>query len=133
LNAFKADLPTDANLSPYVASAGESLLAALCKGEQQGITITAPGFYSPQGRQLRAEAAVPQLMEIIQQFNFKGQRITNLEMETAGIYGLAAALGHQAVSCNVVLANRATQVFSKQPGKIMDHYIKILLEKLVAL
>ena len=55
-----------------------------------------------------------------------------LEMETAGIYGLAAALGHQAVSCNVILANRATQVFSKQPGKIMDHYIKVLLEKISA-
>ncbi|MGF7082489.1 uridine phosphorylase [Mucilaginibacter sp. UYCu711] len=130
LNAFKADLPANVSLSPYMASAGDSLLAVLSKGGQQGITITAPGFYSPQGRQVRAEAAIPQLMDIIQQFSFEGQRITNLEMETAGIYGLAAALGHQAVSCNVILANRATQVFSKQPGKVMEHYIKILLEKI---
>jgi uridine phosphorylase len=130
LNSFKADLPADASLSPYVASAGEALLAVLGKGEQQGITITAPGFYAPQGRQVRALAAIPQLMDIIQQFNFEGQRITNLEMETAGIYGLAVALGHHAVSCNVILANRSTQVFSKQPGKIMDHYIKILLAKI---
>ncbi|WP_246230498.1 nucleoside phosphorylase-I family protein [Mucilaginibacter humi] len=72
-------------------------------------------------------------MDIIQQFNFEGRRITNLEMETAGIYGLAAAPGHQAVSCNVILANRATQVFSKQPGKIMEHYIKILLEKITVI
>jgi uridine phosphorylase len=132
LTAFKADLPTGTNLLPYVASAGETLLAALGKGEQQGITITAPGFYSPQGRQVRAEAAVPQLMDIIQKFNFQGERITNLEMETAGIYGLAAALGHQAVSCNVILANRVTHVFSKQPGKIMEHYIKVLLDKITA-
>jgi uridine phosphorylase len=130
LNAFKMVLPANAKLSPYVASAGKNLLSILSKNLQQGITITAPGFYSPQGRQVRAKAAIPQLMDIIQQFNFEGQRITNLEMETAGIYGLATALGHQAVSCNVILANRVTQVFSKQPAKIMDHYIKQLLEKL---
>ncbi|MDB5030177.1 nucleoside phosphorylase [Mucilaginibacter sp.] len=131
LKAFKAALSVDAQLSPYIASAGNKLLAALGNGEQQGITITAPGFYSPQGRQLRAVTAIPQLMEVIQQFNFEGQRITNLEMETAGIYGLAASLGHQALSYNVILANRANRVFSKQPAKIMDHYIKQLLEKLV--
>lgn len=132
LNALKSALP-ESNLQPYVASAGKYLLAVLGDSEQQGITITAPGFYAPQGRQVRAVAAVPQLMEVIQHFNFNGQRITNLEMETAGIYGLAGALGHQAVSCNVILANRATQVFSKQPGKIMDHYIQHIIEKLVSL
>ncbi|MDB4926915.1 nucleoside phosphorylase [Mucilaginibacter sp.] len=130
LKAFKAALPANAQLSPYIASAGNKLLAALGNGEQQGITITAPGFYSPQGRQIRAVVAIPELMNIIQQFNFEGQRIANLEMETAGIYGLAASLGHQALSYNVILANRATHVFSKQPAKIMDHYIKHLLEKL---
>lgn len=130
LNAFKATLPAGNVLSPYLASANCMLLAALGNHEQQGITITAPGFYSPQGRQVRAKAAIPQLMDIIQQFNFGGQRITNLEMETAGIYGLAATLGHKAISCNIILANRVTQVFSKQPAKVMDHYIKQLLEKL---
>ncbi|WP_214069918.1 nucleoside phosphorylase [Mucilaginibacter sp. dw_454] len=131
LNAFKSAL-SKSNLLPYIASAGKQLLALLGKDQQQGITITAPGFYSPQGRQVRAIAAVPALMEVIQQFSFNGQRITNLEMETAGIYGLAAALGHQAVSCNVILANRATKALSKQPGKIMDHYIQHLLEKISA-
>jgi len=130
LKAFKVSLPENANLHPYVASAGKDLLQALGSNEQQGITITAPGFYAPQGRQVRAPVAIPGLMEIIQQFSFEGQRITNLEMETAGIYGLAAALGHQAVSCNVILANRATQVFSRQPTKIMDHHISQILEKI---
>jgi len=133
LNALKASLPENTNLHPYIASAGKELLQALGSDEQQGITITAPGFYAPQGRQVRAAAAIPGLMEIIQQFSFEGQRITNLEMETAGIYGLAAALGHQAVSCNVILANRATQVFSRQPAKIMDHHIGQILEKLTAI
>ncbi|GAA4089121.1 nucleoside phosphorylase [Mucilaginibacter panaciglaebae] len=131
LSAFNAALPKS-TLLPYVASAGRQLLAALGKDERQGITVTAPGFYSPQGRQIRAATIVPQLMDIVRQFNFNGQRITNLEMETSGIYGLAAALGHQAVSCNVILANRATQVFSKQPVRVMDYYIRHLLEKIVA-
>jgi uridine phosphorylase len=132
LDAFKASLPADANLLPYFASADKSLLDFLGNNQQQGITITAPGFYSPQGRQVRAVSAVPQLIEVVQQFNFNGQRITNLEMETAGIYGLAAALGHKALSCNVILANRITQTFSKQPAKIMAHYIKEILGKLSA-
>jgi uridine phosphorylase len=130
LNAFKSVLPKNYVLSPYIASAGNALLNTLGKGMQQGITITAPGFYAPQGRQARAVSAMPQLMEIIQNFSAGDQRITNLEMETAGIYGLAASLGHQALSFNIVLANRATHTFSKQPAQIMDHYIKEILEKM---
>ncbi|HTH81829.1 MAG TPA: nucleoside phosphorylase [Mucilaginibacter sp.] len=132
LNAFKSVLPADASLSPYFVSADKTLLDFLGDKQQQGITITAPGFYSPQGRQVRAVSAIPNLIEIIQQFSFEGKRITNLEMETAGIYGLAAALGHKALSCNVILANRVTQTFSKQPAKIMAHYIQELLSKLTA-
>jgi len=130
LDAFKSALPKSYALSPYIASAGNVLLNTLGKGIQQGITITAPGFYAPQGRQVRAASAMPQLMEIIQNFKAGEQRITNLEMETAGIYGLAASLGHQALSFNIVLANRATHTFSKQPAQIMDHYIKEILEKI---
>lgn len=130
--ALKAAFPKT-NLIPYITSAGKNLLAVLGDSEQQGITLTAPGFYAPQGQQLRATVTVPNLMDVVRQFTFNGQRITNLEMETAGIYGLAGALGHQAVSCNVILANRATQVFSKQPGTIVDHYIKYLLEKISSL
>ncbi len=132
LNAFKSALPGDYRLLPYIASAGDTLLDALGKGLLQGITITAPGFYAPQGRQIRARSAMPGLMESIQNFSAGDQRITNLEMETAGIYGLAASLGHQALSFNIVLANRATHTFSKQPAQIMDHFIKEILEKLSA-
>lgn len=130
---FQSALPNEYILAPYFASADGSLLTALAEDISQGITITAPGFYAPQGRQVRAENVMPQLMDIIQNFNSAGQRITNLEMETAGIYGLAASLGHKAISFNVILANRVTQTFSKQPAKIMDHYIKQLLEKIIAL
>ncbi len=130
LNAFKSTLPDEYSLSPYLASANSSLLDTIGQGLSQGITITAPGFYAPQGRQVRAKNIMPDLMNTIQNFSFAGQRITNLEMETAGIYGLAASLGHKAISFNVILANRATQAFSKEPAKIMDHYIRQLLEKI---
>ena len=128
LVAFTSALPDNYKTLPYFVSADAGLLNALAKDIPQGITITAPGFYAPQGRQVRAVNIMPQLMQLIQQFNHNGQRITNLEMETAGIYGLAASLGHKAISYNVILANRATQTFSQQPGKIMDTCIKQLLE-----
>ena len=130
LSAFQSALPKNYTLSPYIASADPSLLSALGQDLSQGITITAPGFYAPQGRQVRAKNMMPDLMTIAQNYNSSGQRITNLEMETAGIYGLAASLGHKAISFNVILANRVTQTFSQQPAKIIDHYIKQLLEKI---
>jgi uridine phosphorylase len=130
LDAFKSGLPAGYGLSPYIASADTSLLNRLAINIPRGITITAPGFYAPQGRQVRAINTMPKLMELIQNFNYNNQRITNLEMETAGIYGLAAGLGHKAISFNVILANRVIETFSMQPAKIMDVYIKQLLENL---
>jgi uridine phosphorylase len=130
LHDFKAALPKGSNFLPYVASADTWLINKLANGLQHGITITAPGFYAPQGREIRAKAAYPGLMELIQNFNLDGKRITNLEMETAGIYGMAAVLGHRAISFNVILANRATKTFSKQPEQVMDTYIKQVLNKL---
>ncbi|MEO8885234.1 MAG: nucleoside phosphorylase [Mucilaginibacter sp.] len=128
LSVFKTILPANYGLSPYIASADASLLNKLATGLPQGITITAPGFYAPQGRQVRAINTMPELLELTRNFNYSSQRITNLEMETAGIYGLAASLGHKAISFNVILANRVTQTFSSQPAKIMDTFIKELLE-----
>jgi uridine phosphorylase len=130
LDSFKAALPNSSNFLPYVASADSWLINKLADGLQQGITITAPGFYAPQGREVRAKATYPELMESIQNFNLNGTRITNLEMETAGIYGMAALLGHRAISFNVILANRATQTFSKQPEQVMNNYIRQVLNKL---
>jgi len=117
-------------LSPYIASADPSLLEHFAEGSAQGITISAPGFYAPQGRQVRARNAMPYLMTVLQNFTSGGRRITNLEMETAGIYGMAAVLRHRAISFNVILANRVTQQFSKQPQQSIDSCIKQVLEKI---
>lgn len=130
LNALKQVLPKDGGFVPYIASADTGLMSELGHDVLQGITFTAPGFYAPQGREIRACSAYPEFMNALQQFNLNGQRITNLEMETAGIYGLSAALGHRAISFNIILANRSTQTFSKQPEKIVDNYIRQLLDRI---
>jgi len=133
LNAIKLALPKDGGFVPYIASADPGLISKLGHDTLQGITFTAPGFYAPQGREVRAHTAHPEFMTALQQFSLNGQRITNLEMETAGIYGLSSVLGHRAISFNVILANRSTLTFSKQPEKIVDNYIRQLLERIAGI
>lgn len=94
-----------------------------------GITVTTPGFYAPQNRQLRLKPSLDIFAEL-EKITVDGKRITNVEMETAGIYGLAQLLGHKAISINVILANRATGVFSKNPQQIMQKTIQKTLELL---
>ncbi len=118
------------NISFYLNKAANPLLKNLGKGFLKGITVTAPGFYAPQGRGLRAKRKFPKLIEQLSTFECKKKRITNLEMETAGIYGLAKILGHHAISFNAILANRATGEFSNQPAKTVKKLITTVLEKI---
>ncbi|CAL2092475.1 uridine phosphorylase [Tenacibaculum sp. 190524A05c] len=97
----------------------------------KGITATAGGFYGPQGRVLRLPLQDPDINKKIDSFNFNGNRITNLEMETSAIYGLSKLLGHNALSMNAILANRANGTFSAEPGKIVAELIEYTLDKLV--
>ncbi|PJJ07965.1 uridine phosphorylase [Flavobacterium sp. 1] len=96
----------------------------------KGITATAGGFYGPQGRVLRLNIQDPALNSKMDNFVFEGNRITNLEMETSAIYGLSALLGHQALSLNAIIANRANGTFSSDPYKAVDELIEYTLEKL---
>ncbi|MBK8196044.1 MAG: nucleoside phosphorylase [Lewinellaceae bacterium] len=117
---------------PYFAHADQGLVQA-CTGDfVRGITATNPGFYGPQGRQLRAHISRPGLIDALQQFEFQGKRITNLEMETAAIYGLAQLLGHRAISFNAILANRANGTFSADPHKTEQRLIEQVLENILA-
>ena len=102
------------------------------KNIYQGITATAGGFYGPQGRVLRLAIQDPELNHKIDSFNFEGNRITNLEMETSAIYGLSKLLGHQAVSMNAIIANRANGTFSENPYKVVDNLILYTLDKIVS-
>jgi uridine phosphorylase len=96
----------------------------------KGITATAGGFYGPQGRILRLNIQDEYLNSKMDSFLFEGNRITNLEMETSAIYGLSALLGHNALSLNAIIANRANGTFSSDPYKAVDELIEYALGKL---
>jgi len=97
----------------------------------KGITATAGGFYGPQGRVLRIPLQNPELNRKLDTFNFNGIRITNFEMETSTIYGMCKLLGHQALSLNAIIANRANGTFSENPKQTIENLIEYTLEKIV--
>lgn len=97
----------------------------------KGMTGTAGGFYGPQGRVLRLPLHDPDLNSKLDSFNYKDYRITNFEMETSVIYGLSKLLGHEALSLNAIIANRANGDFSKDPKKTVDRLILYALERIV--
>lgn len=116
---------------PYVIPSSETLANRFYTAEiYKGFTATAGGFYGPQGRILRLNIQDTDLNRKMDQFDFNGIQITNLEMETAAIYGLAALLGHKAISLNAIIANRADGTFSKNPYQIIDKLIAYTLQKL---
>lgn len=116
---------------PYIVGCGETLKQRLLTDKVfEGITGTAPGFYGPQGRMLRLPVQDPTLNDKLHSFNYKGYRMTNLEMETSAIYGLSKLLGHQAVSLNAIIANRATGTFTKDTKKVVENLIVYGLEQL---
>lgn len=97
-----------------------------------GITMTAAGFYGPQGRSLRlASGLAPKLIDRMRSWRGPGCRITNIEMETAGIYGLSSVLGHRSASISALLANRAEGTFHKDPAaavsKLIDRGLELIL------
>lgn len=117
---------------PYIGGGSPSLLALFDSITQKGITVTCPGFYGPQGRQVRAEPAFPKLLEQLSSFTFEGHRITNFEMETAGIYGMSRLLGHASLSLSAIVANRVNQKFSSDSHKAVDLLIQHTLQQLVS-
>lgn len=116
---------------PYVISCSTGLEKRLESDRiYKGITGTAGGFYGPQGRVLRLNIQDENLNSKMDNFNFEGNKITNLEMETAAIYGLGKLLGHNCLSLNAIIANRASRTFSEDPYKAVDQLITYTLEKL---
>ncbi|MFK7812598.1 MAG: nucleoside phosphorylase [Maribacter sp.] len=130
--AFVKHTGWSANKStPYVVKCDENLATQLASNRIRfGITATNNGFYGPQGRKLRLKLADESLNSKISSFMYDSRKITNLEMETSGIYGLSKLLGHRAVSMNCILANRVTGAFSKNPQKAVDDLIQYTLQKL---
>jgi uridine phosphorylase len=117
---------------PYAIACSEVLEKRIESNQMhKGITCTVGGFYGPQGRVLRLPIQDSDLNSKMDHFQFNGNRITNLEMETTAIYGLSALLGHNALSLNAIIANRATGTFSEDPTKAVDELIAYTLDKLV--
>ena len=123
----------DLMIMPYAFSADKNLLQLFDnQGFIEGITVTAPGFYAPQGRILRGRQAEPKLLKLLMGFQYKKQMLTNFEMETSGIYGMARLLGHRAVSISAILANRADNTFSEQATKTVEILIQKVLNALIS-
>jgi uridine phosphorylase len=118
---------------PYVVQSNTELHKKLSSSDTfDGFTATNVGFYGPQGRVLRLKLQDNDLNDKLSTFNFNDMTITNLEMETAGIYGLAALLGHKAVSMNAIIANRVHGEFSKNPDATIAQLILYTLNNLVS-
>lgn len=113
---------------PYITGAAPSLLKNFVTGFHQGITVTCPGFYGPQGRILRLGIRNPELINRLTDFRFGQHRITNFEMETSAIYGLGRLLGHNCLAVNAIVANRIKKEFSKDGKAAVENLIRKFLE-----
>jgi uridine phosphorylase len=109
---------------PYISGASAFLLRHFTEGFHHGITVTCPGFYGPQGRVLRLGLTQPELIDRLTDFSYGRHRITNFEMETAGIYGLGKLLGHACLSLSAVVANRVSREISRDGHATVDGLIQ---------
>jgi uridine phosphorylase len=120
--------------NPYISSGAASLIKNFVNGFHQGITVTCPGFYGPQGRILRLGVRNPELIDRLTDFRFGAHRIANFEMETSAIYGLGKLLGHHCLAVNAIVADRVKKEFSKDGKatveKLIIKFLEIFLESI---
>jgi uridine phosphorylase len=135
LTQFHEQLATYANqiglpVKPYVTAASDYFTTLFSNNPHQGYTLTAPGFYAPQGRSLRLKSIPANGAMAWSNFNFKNQNIVNFEMETSALFSLGKQLGHNVGALCVALANRANQTFHKQPevviSRLLDEALSVL-------
>ena len=132
-NAFIKQTSWSKNKSKPIIISGSSLLKEKFQSNSiyEGLTATAGGFYGPQGRVLRLNLQDSNLNSKMDAFEYRNTKITNLEMETSAIYGLSKLLGHEAISLNAIIANRANGTFSKKPNKVIEDLILYTLNKII--
>lgn len=117
---------------PMIVKGSELLLNSIAKDMRKGVTLTNCGFYGPQGRTMRIAPKDKNYIDALSAINLPGGRkFTNMEMETSAIYGMSKLLGHQALSCNAILANRVDGTFSADPHGATDKLIRYVLERVV--
>lgn len=130
--AFKHDVDWNPQLgNPYVATADPQLIERVAGSDMvRGITIACGGFYGPQGRHVRLELADPTLNSRIEKFCYKGLKVTNFEMESSALAALATLLGHDAMTCCMVIANRLAHRAETNYKADIDNLIKLVLERI---
>ncbi len=134
IDAFRKHYPNEGILSlPYISKCSSKLENALGEGMFKGITASCCGFYAPQGRVLRYELARQNFIPSLNSFRFKNSRITNFEMETGAMYGLAKILGHHCCSINAIVANRMTNEHTHKSEETMNKLIKLVLDRIAAM
>lgn len=134
VQAFRKHYPSHGILpQSYISRASDKLVDLLSPGMFKGITASCSGFYAPQMRQLRLEPSRMDMIDKLHSFNYGEHRITNFEMETGAMYGLASLLGHHCCSVNVIVANRIAQQYSKDAEGAMHKLIQTVLDRLATL
>lgn len=129
--AFAKHMNLDNRLAtPYCVKGSERLLGIVGEEMVHVITVTAPGFYGPQGRNIRLTPSVENLNERLAEFSWDGTQVTNLEMETSAIYGFARALGHEALTVCLIIANRPKGTFLNDYHQPMKETIALVMERL---
>lgn len=134
VEAFRKHYPNQGILPlSYIARCSSKLETSLSAGMHKGITASCSGFYAPQGRVLRYELARQDFIPTLHSFKHKSQRITNFEMETGAMYGLAKILGHHCCSINAIVANRINNQHTHDGEKTMNELIELVLDRLAQL
>ena len=132
IDAFLQQTQMDTAITrPYIFESSRLLLEK-CGSFFKGITVTAPGFYGPQGRELRLRSRSRELIDRLSSFSINGHRITNFEMESSAIFGLGKLLGHDCISINVIVANRIRNEYSKDGNAAVENMIEKALEVVVS-
>jgi uridine phosphorylase len=133
INAFRLHYPNECRLPlSYLTKCSTKMEEILSEGMIKGLTASCSGFYAPQGRVLRYDLARTDMIEKLSSFRHGQHRVTNFEMETGAMYGLAKLLGHHCCAVNVIVANRIAQQFSKNYEARMHELIKTVLDRLSA-
>jgi uridine phosphorylase len=112
---------------PYQAAASKLLLDKLDPAILRGVTLTCPGFYAPQGREVRLKPRFEHMIERLAALRVQGRYLTNFEMETAGYYALGELLGHEVLSLNAILVNRPLKKFDAAGEKTVERAIETTL------
>ena len=130
--AFKQHMQWNPQLcAPYVIDADKETLERIAGDEMvRGVTIACGGFFGPQGRELRIPLADPKQNKKVESFEYNGHRITNFEMESSALAGLARLMGHKAVTCCMVIANRRAKNVNANYKNSIDELIKLVLERI---